>query len=70
MRRRFVLFAFVLALPLVTSATPDMVAVDGGQISGVTANGVRAFKGIPFAAPPVGELDFLEAFQQRQQTSQ
>jgi para-nitrobenzyl esterase len=55
--RRFYMFVLALAtLPLVTSAAPDIVAVDGGQISGTTANGVRVFKGIPFAAPPVGEL--------------
>jgi para-nitrobenzyl esterase len=56
MHRRLVLFAFVLALPLVTSAAPETVAVSGGQVSGTAANGVRAFKGIPFAAPPVGDL--------------
>lgn len=37
-------------------AGSDPVTVDGGVISGSTANGVRIFKGIPFAAPPVGEL--------------
>src|SRR4051812_29161200 len=41
---------------LVLSAAADVVRVDGGRISGTTANGVRVFKGIPFAAPPVGEL--------------
>jgi para-nitrobenzyl esterase len=37
-------------------AASDVVKVDGGQISGVSENGVRVFKGIPFAAPPVGAL--------------
>jgi len=41
---------------LVLSAAADVVKVDGGQISGTAATGVRVFKGIPFAAPPVGDL--------------
>ena len=31
-------------------------AVTGGRVSGVVANGIAAFKGIPFAAPPIGAL--------------
>ena len=36
--------------------TPPVVRVDGGQLQGVVDDGVASYKGIPFAAPPVGEL--------------
>src|SRR6266850_2687529 len=39
-----------------TQATNDSIRVDGGLISGTTVDGVRSFKGVPFAAPPVGDL--------------
>jgi para-nitrobenzyl esterase len=46
-----------VALSIVAlAAEPETVKIDGGQIAGTTENGVRVFKGIPFAAPPVGEL--------------
>src|SRR5512134_3550783 len=38
------------------SPTPPVVRVETGELQGVADDGVAAFKGIPFAAPPVGEL--------------
>jgi para-nitrobenzyl esterase len=37
-------------------ATAAAVKVEGGLVQGVAADGLTAYKGIPFAAPPVGDL--------------
>ena len=42
--------------PAAQSQAPSTVRVDSGELQGVVADGVVSFKGIPFAAPPVGEL--------------
>ena len=54
-----VMFAATLAFVVsgFRAVVPEPVKTDGGLISGASAApGVRVFKGIPFAAPPTGEL--------------
>src|SRR5262247_3453094 len=51
---------FLASLALVSglrAAVPEPVKIDAGLLSGTAgaAAGVRVFKGIPFAAPPIGE---------------
>ena len=51
--------AALLGLATITgagAASPAVVRVDSGELQGVVDDGVASFKGIPFAAPPVGEL--------------
>jgi para-nitrobenzyl esterase len=50
------LAAITLAFSLHLFAAAETVKVDGGQIVGVEVDGMHVFKGIPFAAPPVGDL--------------
>ena len=58
MLRKLTLFVFVSAIAVSALAlgANDSIRVEGGLISGAAADGVRSFKGIPFAAPPVGDL--------------
>jgi para-nitrobenzyl esterase len=50
--------AFLMIVGLAQAAIDDPVRLDSGMVSGgaISSAGVRAFRGIPFAAPPVGEL--------------
>src|SRR3954452_3282605 len=59
--RLFVCVIAVLAAvqgvaPVALSQSTPGVRVDGGELQGVAEDGVVAYKGVPFAAPPVGDL--------------
>lgn len=39
------------------ATAPPLVSINSGQVSGVAlGDGLTVFRGIPFAAPPVGDL--------------
>jgi para-nitrobenzyl esterase len=40
----------------IKSGRPDLVMIGDGELQGYDANGVRTYLGIPFAAPPLGDL--------------
>jgi para-nitrobenzyl esterase len=57
----FVLFTlFFLLVSTAQAANGLRVKVAGGVIEGFNDSGLRVFKGVPFAAPPVGELRWKE----------
>src|SRR5262249_17469942 len=66
-RKAFLLslaFGLALALPAkaqdlfaqVKSGMPETVQIGDGQLKGYVADGIASFLGIPYAAPPVGDL--------------
>src|SRR5438876_587730 len=54
------LLIFFAAVGLSSASVPEPINVEGGQITGTPAiqwtPGVRLFRGIPYATPPVGDL--------------
>src|SRR5262249_15176524 len=54
MHRKYLIF--IVSSALSWAALPDTLKLDSGQVSGIPGRSaeVRVFKGIPFAAPPIG----------------
>ena len=50
------LLCFLLLAPVLLMAQTPIVKTNAGLVSGTEKNGIQIFKGIPFAAPPVGDL--------------
>jgi para-nitrobenzyl esterase len=56
MRTILALIAAQVVMAGIADAQIREAQVTGGRVSGVVTNSIAAFKGIPFAAPPVGDL--------------
>jgi para-nitrobenzyl esterase len=56
--RELLLFASIVAaaVSLASGVFAQQVNTDSGAISGVRESGLRVYKGVPFAAPPLGDL--------------
>jgi para-nitrobenzyl esterase len=54
------LFVLALAASAIFAAVPPTVTITTGQLRGSMLGGSAVFKGIPFAAPPVGDLRWRE----------
>jgi para-nitrobenzyl esterase len=50
----------VQGCPVVPSTEAGVIATDRGQVRGALSNGAWAWKGIPFAAPPIGDQRFRD----------
>jgi len=59
LKTRFVIFLLVICTACKVSAQNLVVKIGKGYIKGLTENGISVFKGIPYAAPPIGTLRFM-----------
>ncbi len=56
MKRVLIVSVLISAFSQIAVSQIQTAKVTGGEVQGVVAEGISIFKGIPFAAPPVGDL--------------
>ena len=56
MRKSLMTFVLTLLTGVVFAQQPTRVNVAEGTLEGINLSGIKTFKGVPFAAPPVGNL--------------
>lgn len=57
MRKSLLTFVLTLFTGVLFAQQPTRVDVAEGTLEGINLSGIKTFKGVPFAAPPVGNLD-------------
>ena len=57
---RNLLITILLLLSAAAGAQTPVIEIEGGKVQGIDSHepGVALFRGIPYAAPPVGELRY------------
>jgi len=54
--KKIIFFPLVFFAGFAIAQLPETIKVEGGLLQGVAEDGLMVYKGIPFAAPPVGNL--------------
>jgi len=52
----FIAMFVILTAGICIAQQPDPIKVEGGLVQGTSEDGLTVYRGIPFAAPPVGDL--------------